>query len=212
MTVERAPVSGSGKRPGRRPGKTVSRQVILSVAMKRFAEVGYEGVSLRSIAREAQVDPALVRHFFASKEGLFEAVMRDAFHPEDFAVVVEGGEERMGERLVAGFLEMWETQPSRDKLLSVLRSAVTRDAAANMVRSFIVGEVLAPITRAIGRPHPQARAALVGTQLVGVALARYVVKTQPLPTMRLDAVVQVIAPSIQRFLTGDLPDVFDETA
>lgn len=195
---------------GRRPGKTVSRDEILGAALRRFAEAGYESVSLRSIAREARVDPALVRHFFVSKEGLFEAAMRDAFHPEDLATVVEGGEEDLGERLVRGFLRMWETQPSRNKLLSVLRSAVTQDTAATIVRGFVASEVLAPITQAIGRPHSQARATLVGTQLIGLALTRYVLETQPLPAMRTDAVVQLIAPTVQRYLTGELPDVFDE--
>ncbi|MCX2967562.1 MULTISPECIES: TetR/AcrR family transcriptional regulator [Streptomyces] len=194
------------KRTGRRPGATVSRQAILQAAQSRFAEQGYGGASVRGIAQDAGVDAALVHHFFGSKEGLFTASIHDALHPRVVvAAVLDGGVRGTGERLLRAFLGLWEGEPTSRQMRGILRSAVSHEAAARMLREFLTGEVLAPIARAAGKDEPEVRASLVASQLVGLAMTRYLVRVEPLTAMSPDQVVAAVAPTLQRYLTGPLP-------
>ncbi|MDT0346919.1 TetR/AcrR family transcriptional regulator [Streptomyces litchfieldiae] len=196
------------RRPiGRRPGTTSRRQTILAAAESAFAKHGYEMASIRAIAKAAEVDAALVRHFFTSKEELFAAVMNDALQPADLvaAVTVQGGECTMGEELTRVFLRLWEGEATTGKMLGLLRSALTHDGAADMLRDFVTSRVLVPVAQAIGRPDPEVRATFVASQLVGVALTRYVVREQPMASLDTEVVVRVVGPAVQRYLTGALP-------
>ncbi|QKV93182.1 TetR/AcrR family transcriptional regulator [Streptomyces sp. NA02950] len=199
---------GGRKRTGRRPGVTESRDTILGVAQRMFAEGGFDGASVRSIAKAAGVDAALVHHFFASKEGLFTACMRDAMRPELLlGPVLDGGVEGLGERLVRAFLRLWEEEPTRAKLLSILRSAVSHPASARTVRGFIAREVLGRVAEMAGGRRPDVRAGLVGSQLVGLALTRYVLEIQPLASLDREVVVGTVGVTVQRYLTEELPVV-----
>ncbi|MFG3101178.1 TetR family transcriptional regulator [Streptomyces sp. NPDC048182] len=196
----------AGRRTGRRPGTSESRDTILRAARQRFAEHGYDGVSLRSVAKTAEVDPALVVYFFESKEGLFTAAMRDALPPETLLdEVLAGPVEECGQRLVAAFLQRWETEPTRDKLRSILRSAVSHAASAEVVRGFIAEEVLDPLAKTLGGDNPRVRAGLVGSQLIGLALTRYVIEIDPLAGVDAAHLARVVGPTVQRYLTGELP-------
>ncbi|HEY5834429.1 TetR family transcriptional regulator [Streptomyces sp.] len=192
-----------GRRPGRRPGNTDSRERILAAARHRFGSHGYAGTSIRAVAQQAEVDAALVYHFFTSKEGLFEASMRDAVQPAELRdTVLAGTVAGMGERMARAFLALWESGDRRDQLASILRSAVSHQAAAEMVRRFVVREVLLPVAQAAGHSRPEVRAGLMGSQLIGLALTRYIVEVPPLATMELEEVVAAVAPTLQRYLTG----------
>lgn len=214
------------RRPaGRRPGSTVSRQAILEAAESMFAKYGYGSASIRGIAQEAGVDAALVRHFFVSKEGLFAAVMHDVMQPGHLVAAVTGGpppsgggeppdgaqprqpagRQGMGVRLVSGFLSLWEGETTGGKMLGLLRSAVTHEEAERMLRDFLTSEVVTPIARAIGTPHPEMRATFAGSQLIGLAMIRYVVKVQPLASLERQAVVSVVGPTVEHYLSGALP-------
>lgn len=200
------------KRTGRRPGNTESRQIILRAARSRFASHGYEGASIRSIAQEAGVDTALIHHFFLSKEGLFAAAVHDAVHPEDLvdSVVVKRKALRgLGERTVRAFLTLWESEDSRYQMRGILRSAVSHEAAAHLLRKFFIEEVALPIARTTGKSDPEVRAALVTSQLVGLAMTRYIVQVQPLDTLDPEDVVACVAPTVQRYFTGALPVRFE---
>src|SRR5918999_3493174 len=122
-------MSASGRRPGRRPGESGTREAIAGAARRLFAERGYDRTTIRAIAAEAGVDPALVVHFFGSKEALFRAVIEWPFDPE---VLLERlaapGPESIGRRLARGFLEFWDSADIGPRLQAVLRSAVTPDA------------------------------------------------------------------------------------
>ncbi|MDT3399752.1 TetR family transcriptional regulator [Streptomyces sp. B1866] len=218
MTAERTqPVTGGTvgrpgrgpvrKRTGRRPGATESRGTILDCARRLFADHGYDGVSVRAIAKAAGVDAALVHHFFASKEGLFNASMEDAVRPEMILdPVLAGGVDGLGERLVRAFLRHWEEEPTQAKLRSILRSAVSHPTSAEMVRGYVVRKVLGRVAEVAGGPHPEVRAGLVASQLVGLALSRYVVEIEPLASLHSEAVVAAVGPNVQRYLTGELPE------
>ncbi|MFL6139181.1 MAG: TetR family transcriptional regulator [Frankiaceae bacterium] len=202
------PVVPVGKRTGRRPGVSGSRQAIIDAARAKFAERGYEGATIRSIAHEAGVDAALIHHFFDTKEGVFAAAMQNAFHPADLLPeVLEPGIDGLGERLVRMFLDLWDVAPTRDTLQAIIRSAVSHPDAARLLREFVSTELLGRVAHEIDRSEPDLRAALVGSQLVGFALMRYIVGVEPLASLGKEQAVQIIAPTIQHYLADDLPEV-----
>ena len=126
---------GASRGPGRRPGPSDTRETILAAARALFAEKGYDGASLRAIARAADVDPALVHHYFGNKEGVFVEAMR---FPADPAVVFPRitafPKERLGEAMVRVFLEIWGDDERREPLIAMLRSAMTNERAATLLR------------------------------------------------------------------------------
>jgi AcrR family transcriptional regulator len=206
-----APVRPTRKRTGRRPGNTESRQAILTAARSKFALYGYEGASIRAIAQEAGVDTALIHHFFLSKEGLFAASIHDAIEPERLVEQVLGKGRRrstrgLGERVARYFLSLWEAPETRDKMRSILRSAFSHDRAQQMLRDFVSVEVLGPIADSTGKPRPEIRATLVASQLIGLALTRYIVELEPIACLEAEQVVECVAPTLQKFLVGPLPE------
>ncbi|KRV49612.1 hypothetical protein AQ490_20035 [Wenjunlia vitaminophila] len=199
------------KRTGRRPGNTESRQLILDAARAKFATHGYEGASIRSIAQEAGVDTALIHHFFTSKDGLFSAAVHDAVHPEQLVAAVVGKRRALrglGERMVRAIVGLWEGEVSRNQMSSIMRSAVSHEVAAQLLRRFFTEEVALPVARSTGKSDPEVRAALVTSQLVGLAMTRYIVQVHPIDKLPADELVACIAPTIQRYLTGALPVSF----
>jgi AcrR family transcriptional regulator len=188
-------------RTGRRPGAGGTREKILAAARFHFAEAGYDGATIRGIASEAGVDPALVLHYFGSKEGVFLAAVE---FPIDPAVVIPPllapGLDGLGTRLVGFFLETWDS-PLGSPLLGLIRSVVGSERAAAALRDFVSREVLGRLAEALDLDQPQLRASLAASQLVGLAMLRYVVKLEPLASARPEEVAAWLGPSIQRYLT-----------
>lgn len=195
----------SEKRTGRRPGPTRTRGAILDAARAAFAARGYDAVSLRSVARDAGVDPALVHRFFGSKERLFVAAMELPVAPSALAVaVLAGGLDGVGERLVRTLLTLWDTPGGFAPFLALVRGAVDNEAAATMLREFLTREVLGRIAATAAPDRPEFRASIAGSQIVGLAMARYVVRVAPLADADPDEIVAAVGPTIQRYLTGPL--------
>jgi len=199
-----SPPAGAARRgPGRRPGNEDTRGAILDVARRSFATRGYEATTVRGIAREAQVDPALVHHYFGGKDRIFVAAMDFPVDPAEIVPsLLAGGEDGIGERVVRLFLSAWDSPRSREQLLGLVRSAVTNEAAADMLRGFISRELLGRIARGVQAPDPDLRATLVGSQLIGLGMARYVLRVEPLASADPEKVVALLAPTIERYLTG----------
>lgn len=192
-------------RVGRRPGDSGTRDAILAASRTRFAEAGYRGASIRSIAAEAGVDPALVHHYFGSKRDLFAAALDVPVRPEAaIADMIAGDPSEIGERVVSTFLEIWDEPAARDRLRMLIRGAVTDEQTARMAREFLVGAVFARIAASTGADRPQLRAALAASQIMGLALTRYVIDVDPLTSASNDLIVAAYAPTIQRYLTGDI--------
>lgn len=202
----RLPASGTRtRRTGRRPGSSGSRQAILDAASSQFAERGYEGATIRGIAREAKVDPALVHHFFLSKEGVFSAAMQEAFNfSEHLPEVWRPGPEGSGERLARMFLRLWDSQSTRNPMLGMIRSAVSHEESANLLREFVTREIFGQVSRVVRTDDAQARAALIGSQLIGLAMMRYVVRIEPLTAMDPEQIARWIGPTLQRYLYDDV--------
>lgn len=188
------------RRPGRRPGPTETRAAILRAARGLFAEKGYDRASVRAIAREAGVDPALVHHFYGTKEGLFIAAMEFPLNPQELLPKILGGtREELGRRLVWAFLGIWDDPKSRLQLMAIIRSAFTSEQGAALLREFVGAALLSRVAEALQLPKLRITAA--AGQLIGVAVLRYVVEIEPIHSADLEELVDVLAPTIQRYLT-----------
>jgi AcrR family transcriptional regulator len=196
-------------RTGRRPGNSGSREAILAAARAQFAHHGYDAATLRGIAGAAEVDPALVRHYFGSKEGLFVAALE---FPVDPAKALPGlfaqGTDGLGERLVRFFLEVWD-DPDGQPFLALLRSVTDSAEAAEMLRQFVTREVVARLAAVIGGEGARLRASLAGSQLVGLAMMRYVIHLEPIASADRGELARILGPVIQRYLS---PPTRDEAA
>jgi AcrR family transcriptional regulator len=193
-------------RTGRRPGESGSREAILDAARETFAEAGYERATIRAIARRAGVDPALVHHYFGTKDELFVSAMRLPINPADAVRTILGeGLDGAGERIVRFFLSVWDAPGNKDALLGILRAALTNERAGAMFREFAGRAIMGAVAEALpGRDAPL-RAALVGSHLVGIAFVRYGGRLEPLASASADEIVSMVAPRIQSYLTGKRP-------
>ena len=188
-------------RTGRRPGTGGTRDEILAAARSHFGDVGYEGATIRGIAAAAKVDPKLVMHYFESKEGVFRAAVDFPIDPAVFIPgLLEPGLDGLGGRLVRFFLETWES-PAGSPLLALIRSVVASESAASLMREFVSREILARVAEALELDKPQLRASLAASQLIGLAMLRYVVKVEPLASAPPKKVAVWIGPTLQRYFT-----------
>ena len=198
-------MSSSGRPRGRRPGASDTRERILAAARERFAAHGYDRTRIRDVAADADVDPALVHYFFKSKDGLFVAVMQLPFRPADvIGPVLAEGLPGLGERIVRRVLSVWDDPSNRAALLALLHGASAHPGAAAALREFVHSEIIRRVAGVVEAENPQLRANLVASQLIGLIAARYVAQVQPLAAMEADAVVPLVAPTLQRYLEGDL--------
>jgi AcrR family transcriptional regulator len=191
-------------RTGRRAGDTGTRDAILSAAL---GEQGFTGATIRSIAAEARVDPALVMHYYGNKADLFAAAVDLPLTVRDGLVKLAATEpEAMGEAMLRTVTSVWEDPDGLAAWLGLLRSAVADERAAEMLREFLASAILAPVAERLGSDSDDAvwRVSLAAGQIVGLGIARYVVRIEPLASAPMDDVVAAVAPTLQRYLTGDL--------
>jgi AcrR family transcriptional regulator len=192
-------------RTGRRPGSSDTRGRILVAARAAFGELGFGGATIRGVAGRAGVDPALVHHYFGTKQRLFLAAMEI---PVDFAevtpLILDGPPEELGTRIARSFLGLWDSPAMHPLLLGIVRSATTDPVAAGMLRRVLAEGPFLAVARATDRHDADLRATLVGTQLVGHAMARYIVKIEPITSADREVLARAIGPTLQRYLTGDL--------
>ncbi|GGY66212.1 TetR/AcrR family transcriptional regulator [Streptomyces xanthochromogenes] len=193
MTTE-APAGG----PRRTSGAT--KAAILDAARERFAADGYERATIRAIARDAGIDPSMVMRYYGNKEGLFAAATEiDLRLPRPDALPADG----LGAALVAHFLDRWEDD---DVLTALLRVGVTNAAGAERVRAVFTGQMVPVVAGVCPDPDDAPRrAALVSSQILGMAIARYVLRFQPAVAMSRDDVIAWLAPTVQRYLTAPCP-------
>jgi AcrR family transcriptional regulator len=193
------------RRSGRRPGNQDTRSSILDAARNAFAEKGYDKASIRAIAAEAGVDPALVHHYFGTKDDLFLAAMELPVDPRQaMAPALADGAEGAGERLLRAFLSLWDDPEVSPGLVGVVRSAL-QPGGERLLTEGVVPVLLMPVGEALGIDRPDLRMPLVISQVAGIILTRYVVGLEPIASMPADRVVATYAPVIQHYLTGDLP-------
>ena len=163
-----------------------------------FAARGFEQTTVRAVAAEAGVDASMVMRYFQSKAGLFTAAVSTDLQVPDLSSVLAGGR---GELLVRYFVSRWEEPAGDDKLIALLRTAVTSDAVAEQVQATLSQRLAGPIA-ALGAEQAPERAALIAAQLLGLGLCRYILRFEPLASLPADDVVAAVAPSVQRYLTS----------
>lgn len=194
-------VASTAGRTGRRPGESGTRDAILDAARRRFAEAGFEKTTIRAIARDASVDPALIHHFFGTKQELLAACLA---LPADPAAVLRpalaGPRRGLGARLAAVVLELWEETPFGDAVESLLRSAVSNEEAAAMLRQFITTTFVGALAGAIDGPDAELRAELAASHLAGLFFARRILQVEPLASAPREVLVGYLAPALQHHL------------
>lgn len=197
--------ASSGRRTGRRSGESTTREAILDAARARFAGHGYEGATIRAIAADAGVDPALVHHFYGTKERLFVAAMRFPAVPSEIIErAAEAGRDRLGETLVRTVLDLWDTPEAREPVIGLLRSAVTNEPAAEMLRGFVASAILGTVGGFVQDEDAELRASLVASQIVGLGIVRFVLRLEPVASASAEDLVAAIGPTVQRYLTGEV--------
>jgi AcrR family transcriptional regulator len=209
-----SPGRGGRRTAGRRPGDSGTRAAIGEAARAQFAEFGYHGATIRGIAAAAGVDPALVHHYYGTKEALFAAAMRIPVVPSEVLTAAlanrQEGDVGLGAHLVRTALTLWESDGIKDTFLGLMRSAVTSDQASVMLREFISDTILAAVARATGldkRWSPaeaELRVTLVASQILGLALTRLVIGLPAVAAASVEDLATSVGPSVERYLIGDI--------
>lgn len=196
---------------GRRPGSPDTRAAILDAARELFAAGGFSGTSVRAVAAKAGVDPALVHHYFGTKDELFVAALAI---PVDLrqvlAPVVADGPDGAAERLLRTFLSVWDDPAIQLPLIALARRLLD-PSGGELMRDGFLQVVIGPLGTALGIEDPERRMPVVASQVVGLILMRYLLEVEPLASMSADEVVGIYAPTIQRYLTGPLPGIRAES-
>ncbi|WP_278265834.1 TetR family transcriptional regulator [Nocardia sp. AG03] len=198
-------MGGEGsRRSGRRPGKADTKTAILDAARARFAEAGFDKTSIRAVAAEAGVDPALVHHYFGTKQQLFAAVVEFPADPEaTLSTVAAAPVDELGDTIVRTVVAVWDS-PAGPGVVAMARSMIAGEP--NLARSFLLEVVLERVRTRIATPEDDghARMALVAGQMMGLLITRKVIGLEPVASMPLPEVVAAVGPTVQRYLTGEI--------
>lgn len=201
MTAEADDRPAPRKKTGRRPGGADTRRTVLEAARAEFAARGYQKASMRAIARAAGVDAALLHHYFGTKDKLFMAALEFPLDPRLLVPrLLEGDRGAIGDRLAGLVLSLWEQPAVRDRLLAVLRTAAASEEVAGLMRGFMVAEVVAGVAAGLDAPQPELRVELAMSQVIGLAMARYVIAVEPLASADPEEVRPLLARALQGYL------------
>ncbi|MEU4407797.1 TetR family transcriptional regulator [Streptosporangium sp. NPDC023963] len=172
-----------------------TKAAILVAARERFASDGYERATIRAIASDAGIDPSMVMRYYGNKDGLFAAAADVDLRFPDLAAVPR---EEVGRTLVAHFLDRWEDD---EGMMILLRTGVTNEGAAERMREIFAAQ-LGPLVARLSADPAQAalRAGLTATQVLGMALCRYVLRLPPVVAMSREEIVDWLGPTVQRYL------------
>lgn len=194
------------RRTGRRPGDPGTKARILAAARDSFAEHGYDRTTIRGVAARAGVDAALVHYFFGAKDELFGAAMELRRSPAELiGPVLAGDPAGVGERLARTVLSVWDDPESGPPLIAMVRGAASHERSAALLREYIGREVLDRLAAAIDPPDQQVRAALIGAQLLGLAMTRYVLELPAVAGSDREELVRWLGPILQCYLAGPAP-------
>ncbi|MFE6969014.1 TetR family transcriptional regulator [Isoptericola sp. NPDC057653] len=206
MTGDLADGPEAAARRGRRPAGAGTREPVLAAAREEFRERGYEGASVRSVARRAGVDPGTVRHWFGDKTHLFTASvgLADVDPAAIMRAATEGGPvETLGVRLVRSVVDVWDADYGETVRL-VVPAVMSDPGLRALLPQFLGAELLGPIVRRLDVDDARLRTGLVASQMVGVLMTRYLVPLEPLASLPADRVAALVGPTVQRYLTGEL--------
>lgn len=197
-------MSDGAARRGRRPGAPDTRAAILAAARERFAVAGFPATSVRAIATDAGVDPALVHHYFGTKRDLFMAALEVPVDPREVLTpVIAAGPDSAGEGIVRAMLSVWDDPDRRLPLVAMVRNLVD-PSAPNLFQESFLQVVIGPVLVDLGIDDVARRLPFVASQLVGLIVLRYVLAVEPMASLPAEEVVATVGPTVQRYLTGPL--------
>lgn len=194
---------------GRRPASSPdAREAILAAARTAFARNGYS-TSLRGVARDAGVDPALVHHYFPERAQLFTAAILAS--PEgqelDASALIDGvqhlPDSKQGEALVRLFITQWDILGG-DRFAAIIRAALGDGAVLARIREMVVAGIVTPVVARVAPDRVELRSQLVASQLVGLGVARWVARLGAVRAADAEALAAAVGPTVQRYMTGDL--------
>lgn len=194
------------KRPGRPPGPSDTRERILVSARELFARNGIDKTSIRAIAAAADVDPALVHHYFGTKTQLFAAAIHIPIDPmQVIGPLQKVPVEEIGHLLPSILLPLWDSELGKG-FIATLRS-ILAGSETSLVRSFLQEVIAKEVGTRVDDPPGTGpiRVQYVASQLVGVVMARYILELEPFKSLPVEQIAETIAPNLQRYLTGELP-------
>jgi AcrR family transcriptional regulator len=194
------------RRPGRPPGTSDTRDRILVSARNLFARNGIDKTSIRAVAADAGVDPALVHHYYGTKTQLFAAAIHIPIDPMSvIGPLREVPVDQLGHVLPRLLLPLWDSEMGKG-FIATLRS-ILAGSDASLIRSFVQDVITAEVGWRVDQPvgSGRIRVQYVASQLVGVVMARYILELEPFNTLPVELIAETIAPNLQRYLTGDLP-------
>jgi len=191
---------------GRRPvGGTDTREQILTAAGELFSELGFERTTMRAVAARADVDAALIHHFFVNKEGLLAAALVLPVDPAALLAGLNKDPAHAGEAVVRRVLGVWEADPqTRRHLLGLIRVGLSHEYAAGVLRDLLGRTILTALARVVADDRQSLRAALVGTQIGGLLLGRYVLGIPGVRDATPEELALAIGPVIQHYLNGPI--------
>lgn len=175
-----------------------TRATILEAARRRFAADGFRKATIRAIAADAAIDPSMVMRYYGSKDGLFAAAVDIQLDLPDLS---EPPADQLGEVVVSRFVTLWEQPPGDEILLTLLRAAAADDeVATDRIRHVFAEQVMPAVLRAGDPQDAPHRAGLVVTQLLGLALCRYILRLPPVVAMTREQLVRDVGATVQRYL------------
>lgn len=191
--------------PGPRDERGVLAARIVAAARVEFAEHGWAGTTIRAIARAADVDPALVYHYFGSKEKLLDA----ATNPpqkwlDDVAKVWVTPVEQLGAAVLELMLASWDDEEIGPTLHAILQTAAHEPTTREKLRRVVAGSLMGVAHLGVDEDERLVRSGLIASQTIGLALMRYVWKIEPLASMTNEEMLAAITPNLQRYVDGDL--------
>lgn len=205
-TVTALTASAERKRPGRPPGTSDTRERILTSARNLFARNGIDKTSIRAIAADADVDPALVHHYYGTKTQLFAAAIHIPIDPMQVIVPLrEVPVEQIGHVLPSILLTLWDSEMGKG-FIATLRSLLAGNDTS-LIRTFLQEVIAKEVGSRVDNPPGSGplRVQFVASQLLGVVMARYILELDPFKSLPIEQIAEAIAPNLQRYLTGDLP-------
>ncbi|ETB20422.1 TetR family transcriptional regulator, partial [Mycobacterium avium subsp. avium 11-4751] len=195
------------RRRGRPAGSSGSRERILASARELFARNGIRNTSIRAVAAAAGVDSALVHHYFGTKEKLFAAAVQIPIDPmQVIGPLREVPVDDLGYALPSMLLPLWDSEVGA-AFIATLRSILAGEEIS-LFRTFIQDVIGVEVGPRVDNPAGSGviRIQFVASQLVGVVMARYILELEPFASLPPEQIAATIAPNLQRYLTGDLPD------
>lgn len=193
---------------GRRPGPNVGREQILAAATAQFGEHGYQGATIRNIGEAAGVDAKLVHYYFGAKEELFTTVISETFRsrgfPDLLAQRISDADASPGSQYLFAVLTALEDSGMGPAFIGLVRNLGTHEESRRIFLRFVSEELIERVAPELQSERPEARIALAGSQLLGVVVARYILKIPPIASLSVPEVARIVGPTIDRYILGEL--------